>query len=134
MPILIILSLCMDHSMQTRINSLYLFLLFLFMPLSHRLLCMNCVEIRSFEFVHFQIECHLLIICKYFFVMETPQGSDWMPIMPTDSNSPRLQLAMWLGQMKIFRTMLCTLCQNCLSYSICNYVTSTALMGTVFAF
>ena len=22
---------------------------------------------------------------------------------------------MWLGQMKIFRTMLCTLCQNCLS-------------------
>ena len=41
---------------------------------------------------------------------------------------------MWLGQMKIFRTMLCTLCQNCLSYSICNYVASTALMGTVFAF
>ena len=36
--------------------------------------------------------------------------------------------------MKIFRTMLCTLCQNCLSYSICNYVASTALMGTVFAF
>ena len=41
---------------------------------------------------------------------------------------------MWLGQMKIFRTMLCTLCQNYFSYSICNYVASTALMGTVFAF
>ena len=36
--------------------------------------------------------------------------------------------------MKIFRTMLCILCQNYLSYSICNYVASTALMGTVFAF
>ena len=36
---------------------------------------------------------------------------------------------MWLGQMKIFRTMLCTLCQNYLSYSICNYVASTALMA-----
>ena len=36
--------------------------------------------------------------------------------------------------MKIFRTMLCTLCQNYLSYSICNYVASTALKGTVFAF
>ena len=35
--------------------------------------------------------------------------------------------------MKIFRTMLCTLCQNCLSYSICNYVASTALLGTLFA-
>ena len=30
--------------------------------------------------------------------------------------------------MKIFRTLLCTLCQNCLSHSICNYVASTALM------
>ena len=29
-----ILSLCMDHSMQTRIVSLYLFLLFVFMPLA----------------------------------------------------------------------------------------------------
>ena len=28
---------------------------------------------------------------------------------------------MWLGQMKIFRTMLCTLCQNYLSFIICNY-------------
>ena len=34
LPLLRILSLCMDHSMQTRINSLYLFLLFLFMPLA----------------------------------------------------------------------------------------------------
>ena len=33
-PLLRILSLCMDHSMQTRIISLYLFLLFLFMPLA----------------------------------------------------------------------------------------------------
>ena len=31
---------------------------------------------------------------------------------PIDSNAPGIQLAMWLGQMKIFRTMLCTLCQN----------------------
>ena len=30
--------------------------------------------------------------------------------------------------------MLCTLCQNYFSYSICNYVASTALMGTVFSF
>ena len=70
-------------------------------------LCRNMV----FRVVHFQIECHLLIICKYLLVMETPQGSDWMPIVPH-----------------------CTLCQNYLSYSICNYVASTALMGTVFAF
>ena len=34
LPLLRILSLCMDHSMQTRINSLYLFLLFLFTPLA----------------------------------------------------------------------------------------------------
>ena len=34
LPLLRILSLCMDHSMQTRINSLYLFLLFLFMSLA----------------------------------------------------------------------------------------------------
>ena len=34
LPLLRILSLCMDHSMQTRIMSLYLFLLFLFMPLA----------------------------------------------------------------------------------------------------
>ena len=34
LPLLRILSLCLDHSMQTRINSLYLFLLFLFMPLA----------------------------------------------------------------------------------------------------
>ena len=34
LPLLRILSLCMDHSMQTRINILYLFLLFLFMPLA----------------------------------------------------------------------------------------------------
>ena len=31
---------------------------------------------------YFKIECHLLIICKYLLVMETPQGSDWMPIVP----------------------------------------------------
>ena len=41
-------------------------------------LCQNMV----FQVVHFQIECHLLIICKYLLVMETPQGSDWMPIAP----------------------------------------------------
>ena len=41
-------------------------------------LCQNMV----FRVAHFQIECHLLIICKYLLVMETPQGSDWMPIMP----------------------------------------------------
>ena len=29
-----------------------------------------------------------------------------------DSNAPGIQLAIRLGQMKIFRTMLCTLCQN----------------------
>ena len=34
LPLLRILSLCMDLSMQTRINSLYLFLLFLFMLLA----------------------------------------------------------------------------------------------------
>ena len=34
LPLLRILSLCMDHSMLTRINSLYLFLLFLFTPLA----------------------------------------------------------------------------------------------------
>ena len=34
LPLLRILSLCMDHSMQTRINSLYLFLSFLFTPLA----------------------------------------------------------------------------------------------------
>ena len=126
LPLLRILSLCMDHSMQTRINSLYLFLLFLFTPLAlfgqndvsldpyncfslynslldssigtqvfpmlgsipqyidHLLispmheLCWNLV----FWVAHFQIEWHLLIICKYFLVMETPQGSDWMPIVP----------------------------------------------------
>ena len=33
LPLLRILSLCMDHSMQTRINCLHLFLLFLFTPL-----------------------------------------------------------------------------------------------------
>ena len=41
-------------------------------------LCQNMV----FRVVHFQIECHLLIICKYLLVMETPKGSDWMPIVP----------------------------------------------------
>ena len=41
-------------------------------------LCRNIV----FRVVHFQIECHLLIIWKYLLVMETPQGSDWMPIAP----------------------------------------------------
>ena len=35
-------------------------------------LCQNMV----FRVVHFQIECHLLIICKYLLVMETPQGVD----------------------------------------------------------
>ena len=34
LPLLRILSLYMDHSVQTRIQSLYLFLLFLFMPLA----------------------------------------------------------------------------------------------------
>ena len=53
---------------------------------------------------------------------------------PIDSNAPGIQLAMWLGEMKIFRTMLCTLCQKLLLYSICNYVASTAYRGTVFAF
>ena len=37
-------------------------------------LCQNMV----FRVVHFQIECHLLIICKYLLVMETPNS----PIMP----------------------------------------------------
>ena len=40
---------------------------------------------------------------------------------------------MWLGKMKIFRTMLCTLCQNCpfiFNMQLCGL--STALMGTVF--
>ena len=41
-------------------------------------LCRNMV----FRVVHFQIECHFLIICKYLLVMETPQGCDWIPIMP----------------------------------------------------
>ena len=41
----------------------------------------------------------------------------WLDLSrPIDSCSPRLQLAMWLGQMKIFRTMLCTLCQNYLIF------------------
>ena len=39
-----------------------------------------------------------------------------------------------IGQMKIFGTMLCTLCQNQLSFIIWNYVASTALSGIVFAF
>ena len=48
-------------------------------------LCRNLV----FRVVHFQIECHLLIICKYFLVMETPQGSDWMSIMPHSFQEPQ---------------------------------------------
>ena len=45
LPHLRILSLCMDHSMLTRINSLYPFLLFLFMPLAF--LCLNDVRINA---------------------------------------------------------------------------------------
>ena len=33
-------------------------------------------------------------------------------LCPIGFSGPRLQLAMWLGQMKIFRTMFCTLCQK----------------------
>ena len=47
LSLLRILSLCMDHSMQTRINSLYLFLLFLFMPLA--LIGHNDVSLDSYN-------------------------------------------------------------------------------------
>ena len=136
LPFLRILSLCMDHSMQTRINSLYLFLLFLFMPLA--VFGQNDVSLDPYNCFSLynslgsstgtqvfpmlgsipQYMDHLLIslllTCRYFpidsyawivsksglsscsfsdrmtlvdhmqifLVMETPQGSDWMPIMP----------------------------------------------------
>ena len=66
--------------------------------------------------------------------METPQGSDWMPIMPHWFKWPQASVVNVTWADEDFRTMLYTLCKNYLSYSICNYVASTALMGTVFAF
>ena len=83
---------------------------------------MNCVKIWSFE----------LLISDRMTLL------DHMQIFLGNGNSPRLRLDAYraplipiapgfswqcdLGQMKIFRTMLCTLCQNCLLYilySIC---------------
>ena len=57
-------------------------------------LCRNMV----FRVVHFQIECHLLIICKYLLVMETPQGSDWMPIAPLIPVAPGFSWQCDLGR------------------------------------
>ena len=83
LPLLRILSLCMDNSMQTRINTLYLFLLFLFAPLAlfgqndvriHALVCTIVYSVLDQVFPMLgsipQYMDHLLIslllTCRYF--------------------------------------------------------------------
>ena len=80
--------------------------------ISHWLLCNILDEIWSFELIIFKVIhiciCHMSIIGN---------GNTHKVLIgclshPIDSNAPGIQLAMWFGQMKIFRTMLCTMCQN----------------------
>ena len=79
--------------------------------ISHWLLCNILDEIWSFELIIFKW------IHIYIFNMSligngnTPKSLIGCLSHPIDSNAPGIQLAMWLGQMKIFRTMLCTLCK-----------------------
>ena len=83
-----------------------------FVDISHWLLCNILDEIWSFELIIFK-EIH---ICIFHMSLigngNTPKVLIGCLSCPIDSNDPGIQLAMWLGQMKIFRTMLCTLCQN----------------------
>ena len=69
-------------------------------------------EIWSFELIIFKAIhiciCHMSIIGNG----NTHKVLIGCLSRPIDSNAPGIQLAMWLGQMKIFRTMLCTMCQN----------------------
>ena len=80
--------------------------------ISHWLLCNILDEIWSFELIIFR-GIHI-----YIFHMSiigngnTPKALIGCLSCPIDSNAPGIQLEMWLGQMKIFRTMLCTMCQN----------------------
>ena len=102
--------------------------------ISHWLLCNILDEIWSFELIIFK-GIHICI----FHMSIIGNGNTHKALIgclsrPIDSNAPGIQLAMWLGQMKIFRTILCTLCQNYYYIQIYNYVASTAYRGTVFAF
>ena len=80
--------------------------------ISHWLLCNILDEIWSFELIIFKAIhiciCHMSIIGNG----NTHKVLIGCLSRPIDSNAPGIQLAMWLGQMKIFRTMLCTMCQN----------------------
>ena len=64
-------------------------------------------ELSIFKGIHIYI-FHMSLIGNG----NTPKALIGCLSHPIDSNAPGIQLAMWLGQMKIFRTMLCTLCQN----------------------
>ena len=80
--------------------------------ISHWLLCNILDEIWSFELIIFK-GIHICI----FHMSIIGNGNTHKALIgclsrPIDSNAPGIQLAMWLGQMKIFRTMLCTMCQN----------------------
>ena len=94
-------------------------------------LCQNMV----LWVVHFQIECHLLIICKYLLVMETPQGSDWdaycTPLIPV---APGFSWQCDLGRWRSLEPCFALCAKIIWSFTICNYVASTALKGIVFAF
>ena len=80
--------------------------------ISHWLLCNILDEIWSFELIIFKG----IHICIFHMSLigngNTPKALIGCLSCPIDSNAPGIQLAMWLGKMKIFRTMLCTLCQN----------------------
>ena len=80
--------------------------------ISHWLLCNILDKIWSFELIIFKAIhiciCHMSIIGNG----NTHKVLIGCLLCPIDSNAPGIQLAMWLGQMKIFRTMLCTMCQN----------------------
>ena len=80
--------------------------------ISHCLLCNILDEIWSFELIIFR-GIHICI----FHMSIIGNGNTHKALIgclscPIDSNAPGIQLAMWLGQMKIFRTMPCTMCQN----------------------
>ena len=85
----------------------------------------NLYQKTVFRVVPFKRRLHLLNICKYYWQWKSPKALIGCLSCPIDSCSPRLQLAMRLGQMKTFRAMLCTLCQKICSfrcitwYSIC---------------
>ena len=102
--------------------------------ISHWLLCNILDEIWSFELIIFKgihiCICHMSVIGNG----NTHKVLIGCLSRPIDSNAPGIQLAMWLGQMKIFRTMLWHYVSKLLLYSICNYVASTAYRGTVFTF